>query len=136
MILIDSNIFMYAAGAEHPNKHSSLLFLEEVALGEVEAGIDAEVLEEILHRYRAVRRWEDGRQVYDLTRQIVPTVLPVTVEILDDARSLLDQYPQLMARDALHAAAARSVGADALCSFDRDLDGIDGVVRKEPGELC
>lgn len=44
MILIDSNIFMYAAGAEHPHKEPSRSFLEEVARGDVEAALDAEVL--------------------------------------------------------------------------------------------
>ncbi len=31
MILIDANIFMYAAGAEHPYKEPSRKFLERVA---------------------------------------------------------------------------------------------------------
>jgi len=31
-------------------------------------------------------------------------VLPVTAEVLDRARGLLDEYGRLMARDALHAA--------------------------------
>jgi predicted nucleic acid-binding protein len=53
VILIDANIFMYAAGAEHPHKEPSRMFLEQVARGEVDAALDAEVLQEILHRYRA-----------------------------------------------------------------------------------
>lgn len=57
MILIDSNIFMYAAGTPHPNKEPSATFLDQVAIGEVDAVIDAEVLQEILHRYRAISRW-------------------------------------------------------------------------------
>jgi hypothetical protein len=38
VILIDANIFMYAAGADHPNKEPSRVFLERVAEGEIEAG--------------------------------------------------------------------------------------------------
>jgi predicted nucleic acid-binding protein len=63
--LVDSNIFMYAAGREHPHKKPATTFLEKVAEGSVEAMIDAEILQEILHRYRALGHWEDGRQVYD-----------------------------------------------------------------------
>jgi predicted nucleic acid-binding protein len=48
---------MYAAGADHPNKEPSVRFLERVARGEVEAALDAESLQEILHRYRALGRW-------------------------------------------------------------------------------
>jgi hypothetical protein len=132
VILIDANIFMYAAGADHPNKEPSRVFLERVAEGEIEAVVDAEVLQEILHRYRALHRWPEGGRVYDLARQIVPLVIPVTAEILDTARALLDRYPDLVARDALHAAAALVHRASALCSFDGDFDQIEGLRRIEP----
>jgi hypothetical protein len=60
VILIDANVIMYAAGANHPHKRPSVALLERVAAGEVEATVDAEVLQEILHRYRAIGRWEDA----------------------------------------------------------------------------
>jgi uncharacterized protein len=66
LILIDANILMYAAGAEYPHKAPSVSLLRSIALGELEAAVDAEVLQEILHRYRAIRRWEEGRDVYAL----------------------------------------------------------------------
>jgi predicted nucleic acid-binding protein len=72
LILLDANILMYAGGSSHPNKAPSLAFLERVALGELDACMDAEVLQEILHRYRAIGRWEDGRRVFDYARQVVP----------------------------------------------------------------
>lgn len=133
MILVDANILMYAAGAPHPNKAPSVRLLEQVAAGEVEATIDAEVLQEILHRYRAIDRWDDGKQVYDLTRRLFPVVIPVTVAILDRARLLLDADATTMARDALHAAVVIEERLDAVCSYDRDFDRIRGVVRIEPG---
>ena len=132
MILIDSNIFMYAAGAEHPHKTPSLAFLERVARGDVEAVVDAEALQEILHRYRAIDRWGDGRHVYDLARRIVTAVIPITEEVVDAARALLDGDDRLMARDALHAAVASLHAADAICSYDRDFDRIEGIRRIEP----
>ncbi|HWM94438.1 MAG TPA: type II toxin-antitoxin system VapC family toxin [Thermoanaerobaculia bacterium] len=132
MILIDSNIFMYAAGAEHPHKEPSRVFLEQVALGQIDAALDTEVLQEVLHRYRSLRRWPEGGRVYDLARQIVPLVIPITVETLDKARTLLDRYPTLSARDALHAAVVQTHGARAICSYDSDFDGIEGVERIEP----
>jgi uncharacterized protein len=132
VILIDANIFMYAAGAEHPHKEPSRKFLERVARGEVDAALDAEVLQEILHRYRAIQRWPEGRSVYDLARQIVLIVIPITAEILDLARHLLDEYGGLTARDALHAAVAQAHGAQAICSYDGDFDEIAGLSRIEP----
>lgn len=133
MILIDTNVIMYAAGAPHPNKVPSVRLLEQVAAGEVEATIDAEALQEILHRYRAIRRWDEGKQVYDLARGLFPVVLPVTVEVLDRARQLLDTDGTIMARDALHAALVFQERLEAVCSYDRDFDRIAGLVRIEPG---
>jgi len=132
MMLIDANVIMYAAGADHPHKRPSIALLERVARGEVEATVDAEVLQEILHRYRAIGRWEDGRRVYDLTRQLFPNVVPVSAEILDRARRLLDADRRIMARDALHAAVVMAERLEAVCSYDRDFERIKGIVRREP----
>lgn len=132
MILVDANIFMYAAGAEHANKAPSVAFLGRVAAGELQAAVDAEVLQEIMHRYRAIRRWEDGRRVYGLARRIVPLVLAITDQIVDRARDLLDADHQLGARDAIHAAVALERGLDGVCSYDRDLDRIALLRRIEP----
>jgi predicted nucleic acid-binding protein len=70
--------------------------------------------------------------VYDLTRQLFPVVVPVTAEILDRARRVLDATLHIMARDALHAAVAMTGGFEAVCSYDRDFDRIKGIVRREP----
>jgi predicted nucleic acid-binding protein len=56
----------------------------------------------------------------------------VTVETLDTARALLGRYPDLTARDALHAAVASLHGARAICSYDRDFDQIRDLQRIEP----
>lgn len=135
MILVDANVLMYAAGAAHRLKRPSADLLDRIARGEVEAGIDAEILQEILHRYRALRRWEQGRQLYDLTRALFPGVLPVTAEVLDEARRLLDERPEASARDAVHAAACRVYDAEAICSWDRDFDRFEGLKRVEPDRI-
>ena len=125
---------MYAAGAKHPHKRPSLALLERVASGEVDATINAEVLQEILHRYRAIDRWDDGRRVYDLARQLFPMVIPVSSDIMDRAREILDPTRHLMARDAVHAAVVLVEGLDAICSYDHDFDRIEGLRRVEPGQ--
>jgi len=125
---------MYAVGREHPHKARSLTLLRRVVEGEVEAALDAEVLQEILHRYRALNRWREGGETYDLARKVFLRIFPVTVEVLDRARVLLDEYPELMARDALHAAVVQWHGLEGICSFDRDFDRIQGLRRIEPAE--
>jgi len=132
MILVDANVFMYAAGAEHPHKVPSSSFLLRVARGDVAAAVDTEALQEILHRYRAMGRWEDGRRVYDSARRTVPVSFPITIDLVDAARDLLDSYGGLTVRDALHAAVALHSGAEAICSYDRDFDQVAGLRRIEP----
>ncbi len=132
MMLLDANVLMYAAGAEHPHKAPSAALLERVAVGEVEAAIDAEVLQEILHRYRAIRQWQRGEAIYLLARKVIPVVLPITAEVMDVACALLSEIPRLTARDALHAAVYRASGAALLCSYDRDFDLVPGMRRVTP----
>jgi uncharacterized protein len=135
VILLDSNVFMYAAGTEHSHKEPSAKLLERIASVVLEAAVDAEVLQEILHRYRAINRWRDGKHVYDLVRRVVPHVIAVGAETLDQARLILDAHRTIMARDALHAAVCLQIGAEALCSYDRDFDRIQGIRRVEPDAL-
>ena len=135
MILVDSNVFMYAGGSAHPYKEPSQKFLRQIAAGELDAAIDAEVLQEILHRYRAINRWTEGTAVFEQAVQIIANVIPINRQTLIEAHALMKQYLKLTARDALHAAVYVLEDAEALCSFDRDFDQIDGLVRKEPGEL-
>ena len=132
MTLVDTNVFMYAGGRPHPNKSSSKAFLRQVVNGSVSAAIDAEVLQEILHRYRAVNRWEDGKKAYDLTRSIMRNVVSITADVMDDARLLMDLHPHLTARDALHLSAYVTIGADSICRFDQDFDRVPGIVRRQP----
>jgi predicted nucleic acid-binding protein len=132
VILVDANILMYAAGASHPHKAPSVHLLEQIANGEVAATIDTGLLQEVLHRYRAIGRWADGRLVFDLARRLFPAVLPVTAAVMDRARALLDADASIMARDAVHAAVVLEQRLDAICSFDRDFDRITGIVRVEP----
>ncbi len=132
MILVDSNILMYAAGQNHPNKSDSVRLLERIAEGELEAAIDAEVLQEVLHRYRALNRWKEGRKVYDSARRIFPVVISITADVMDLCRALMDEYPKLMARDALHAAVVHLNGFESMCSYDKDFDVIRDIERLEP----
>ena len=129
MILVDSNILMYASGADHPNKTKAVAFLEKVAAEDVAAALDAEVLQEILHRYRALNRWTDGQRVYRLARELFPDILAVTGEVTDRAKKLMDAVASLSARDAVHAAVVQVYDLDGICTFDRDFDRIPGTVR-------
>lgn len=132
MILIDSNVLMYAAGADHADKVRSLALLQKVADGSLAAVVDAEVLQEIIHRYRAMNRWDDGRRVYELARSLFSEVLPVTVEVMDQAKELVSSNADLSASDAVHAAVVLVNSLEGICSFDTDFARIPNVARITP----
>ncbi|MEE8398728.1 MAG: type II toxin-antitoxin system VapC family toxin [Desulfobacterales bacterium] len=135
MMLIDSNIFMYAAGVDHPNKKSSIHVLQQVVGGALEGCTSVEILQEILHRYRSIDRWHDGKQVFETAKIISKVIYPIDLEILDQAKQLLDKYPSIMARDAVHAATVLVLGLEGICSHDRDFDALIEVHRLEPGNM-
>ena len=63
-LFVDANIPMYAEGGDHPFKAPSVDFMLAVARRQVDAVSDVEVLQEILHRYRAVGRQSEGLVVF------------------------------------------------------------------------
>ena len=132
MILVDSNVLMYAMGSEHPNKSLALGFLNRIAQGELLATIDAEVLQEIIHRYRSLNRWPEGKQAYALARSLFPEVLPITGAIMDHAKDLVNSDQTISARDAVHAAVVVLHKLEGICTFDRDFDRIPGCTRIDP----
>jgi predicted nucleic acid-binding protein len=89
---------------------------------------DAEVLQEILHRYVAIDRREAIEPAFEVLLGIVDAVLPIELEDVQRARSLL-ATPRLQARDAIHVAVMQRHGIDRTISFDRAFDGIPGLTR-------
>lgn len=60
---LDVNIVMYAAGAEHPLKAPCTAVLQMAVDGQIDIVIDAEIIQEALHRYGALRRWETAQTI-------------------------------------------------------------------------
>jgi len=129
LILVDSNIPMYLVGADHPLKGRARQLAEE-AIAEGEAlCTDAEVLQEILHRYRALNRPDMIDPAFSAVLGIVDVVYPIERRDVERARRILHSSPERSARDALHIAVMHAHDIDRVMSFDRGLDGIPGVRR-------
>ena len=129
MILVDSNIPMYLVGAPHPNKEAARRALGEAVAGGESLCTDAEVLQEILHRYTAIRRPEDIDPAFDALLAIVDVVYPIERADVERARRLLATTPTLSARDAVHISVMQARDIDQILSFDAGFDGIPGIVR-------
>jgi predicted nucleic acid-binding protein len=120
---------MYLVGAEHPHKVDARRLLERVIAENHRLVTDAEVLQEILHRYVAINRRDAIQPCFNVVLEIVDEVLPVTFEITSAAREIVIGHPDLTARDAIHLAVMREHGIEKIISFDRHFDGIPGVTR-------
>lgn len=128
-VFIDSNVPMYVAGREHPNRAAAKRFLEKVRRGEVQAHTSTEVLQEILYRYSSLKRLDLAAQVYDLFVQICPVVFPVNLADTDRAKALVCGKAAVAPRDALHAAVMLNNGVPRVATFDNDFDRIEGIKR-------
>lgn len=132
MILIDTNIFMYAAGKESPQKGPCQRFLEKIVNGEGPAVCtNAEVLQEILHRYRALKVPEIGFQLFDAITHLGIPVLAVTDRAMAEARRLLEEYPLLSTRDGVHLGVMREHGIEEILSYDGGFSEVPWVKRLE-----
>ena len=104
MILVDSNIPMYLVGADHPlTARARQLAEEAIAAGEPLC-TDAEVLQEILHRYRAINRPDIIDPAFAAVLGIVDVVYPIELADVERARRILHSSPARSARDAIHIA--------------------------------
>ncbi len=129
MILVDSNVPMYLVGGEHPHKVDARRLLERAIAEKRRLVTDAEVLQEILHRYVAIDRRDAIQPCFEVLLEVVDEVLPVNLEIIDGARDIVIGHPNLTARDAIHLAVMREHGIEQILSFDRHFDGLPGVSR-------
>jgi len=128
-VFVDSNIPMYVAGRDHPNREPARRFLEQVRSGELEGCTSTEVLQEILYRYAALRRLDLAGDVYDLFVQLCPVVFAVTLADTDRARGMLAGRTSIGVRDAIHAAVMLNNDVASIATFDSAYDRIPGISR-------
>ena len=131
MIFIDSNVPMYLVGAPHPNKARILDTLTRLVRDGEEFITDVEVYQEILHRYTAIRRPDAIDPAFDSLDAIVDNVLTYDMPEIYAAREIIGSVNGISARDALHIAVMRRVGANRTLSFDRGFDSYPGIERIE-----
>lgn len=90
---------------------------------------DAEVLQEICHRYASIGRPEAIQPAFDAILEIVDEVLPIDRGVAEAAEDVVLRYTALSAREAIHLAAMAEHGIDRIMTFDRSLDSYPRVER-------
>ena len=130
MIFIDSNIPMYLIGAAHPNKRSAERLLETVITAGTKLVTDAEVFQEILHRYSAIQRLDAVSPAFETLLKVVDDVFAITLEDTQRAREILLAGAQrISARDALHVAVMERQRITQIMTFDTGFDQAHQVQR-------
>ena len=106
-----------------------------VAEAELEANIDTELLQEVLHVFRRRDKDAVGLGLFDQLLDVFPDPYPIARATATIARSLMGQHPLLGGRDAFHAAVVIEYGLEGIISADRAFDGITSVKRFDPKEF-
>ncbi|MFN7921294.1 MAG: type II toxin-antitoxin system VapC family toxin [Bryobacteraceae bacterium] len=122
MIFVDSNIPMYLVGGEHPNKSRAGLIIErEIASGQVLV-TDAEVFQEILHRYVSIDRREAIDPAFQVLLDLIDDVFAVDMSDVIRASQIAQRVKRISARDAIHVATMERHAVRSILSFDSDFD--------------
>jgi uncharacterized protein len=129
VILIDSNIPMYLVGAAHPHKIDAQRWVEKLISERQRLVTDAEVLQEILHRYIAVNRRDAIQATFDSLLGIVDEVLSVDHAAVERAKEIIFGNKRLSARDAIHLAIMEQHRISRILTFDSGFDGFPGITR-------
>lgn len=104
--------------------------------GELEATTSAEVVQEIVHRFLAIRRVDEGLLLAQRVMEAFMPVLPVTHSVVARVPGLARRYPNLAARDLVHVATCIEEGIPAIATTDRGFDQVVEVRRIDPRELA
>ncbi len=131
---LDTNIFLYAAGGDHPFRKPCQHILRRVAEAELDATTSSEVVQEILY---VLTRRGLRTQAIALARNIL-TVFPALLEVganeMNAACDLLESTPELPPRDAVHAATMLTHEIATIISADTRFDQLTQLKRIAPDE--
>lgn len=127
----DTNLFVaLLAGPGHPLHEPALGIFRRVADGELTLLVTPIVVAELVYVARSLLGWTRGVSARRLGALLEADGLVLTERAtLLRALELYGGRSKLDFADAYLAAMALEVGPAAIASFDRDLDGVDGVRR-------
>jgi len=127
---------MYGAGADHPLRPHCLKVLSLASAHPQEFVTNAEVLQEILHRFLMDNRREDGISlVVEFARLMRDRIEPVIAGDVLRAAQSARTYPGLSARDLLHLAVMQRLRVSDVVSADTGFDAVRTVVRRDPASV-
>jgi predicted nucleic acid-binding protein len=121
VIFVDTNVFMYAVGREHPLRERARRFFLQLVEQREPSATSAEVMQELVHAYLPAGRLETLDAALLLVESSVAEIWPIEAEDVRTARLLIARYPELGSRDLIHLACCRRRNVVSIHTFDRAL---------------
>jgi uncharacterized protein len=136
MIVLDTTVLVYAKGSDHPLRGPCRRLIDAIAAGQLEATSTVEAIQEFVH-VRSQRRDRSDAVALGLDYvDLLTPLLTTTDEHLRRGLSLFEGIERLGAFDAVLAAAAIAIDANALVSADlafAEVDNLPHVVPDDDG---
>jgi uncharacterized protein len=121
VIFVDTNVFMYAVGREHPLRERAQQFFLKVVARAEPCTTSAEVMQELMHAYLPAGRLETLDAALLLIESSIAEIWPIEAQDVRFARLLATRYPELGSRDLIHLACCRRRNVSSIQTFDRAL---------------
>ena len=132
---IDTNIFLYSVGRDHPLKSASVTAIHHIRDGQITAVINTEIIQEILYHFQSIKQLSIGVRLAKDAVSISSRILPVEEMDLSLAIELLEANPKIQTRGAFHAATMIHNGIKEIISTDPHFDLIHEIKRIDPLKL-
>lgn len=138
-IFIDTSIFIYARGKDHPLKiPCSQIILGIARESEVyhygKPLINTEVLQEIIYRYAMIGKWDVGVSICKDIKTLGIDILPVMSSDIDRMLELCEKYKKknIPPRDLIHTAVMINNGISRIITADKHFESIKEITRISP----
>lgn len=135
MKLLDTNVIVYAVGRPHLYKSVCSQLLKDAAEKVGRFNINTELLQEILYLYTAKGERALGISTCNDLLRILPDPFPISRDEIEAANELMVRYPNLLPRDAVHAATVKTNSLEGIISADKDFDSVGEILRFDPVAL-
>ena len=135
-VFIDTAVFMYAAGSDHPLRQPCRIILARAVKGDIAGATSAEVIQELVHRYLSIRRVDAAVSVAREVLASFAPVLPIDHAIVARLPELVSRYPGLTTRDLVHVATCIEEGITDIVTPDHGFDRVAEIRRIDPETLA
>jgi hypothetical protein len=132
VIILDTSVLAYAVGADHPLREPCRALLETLRHGRLSASTTPEVIQGFVHIHS---RRRTRRIAVRLGRRYAVGLAPLLLTEVEDLHRglrLFEENTELGTFDAVLAAVALRIGAEALVSADRAFRSVRGLRFIDP----